>query len=212
MKSFILLFWKNTKMMRKELDTEQKIKEAAAKLFTKKGYAATKTRDIAEEAGINLSLLNYYYRSKEKLFNLIMAEKIQQFFGIMIPVITDEALDLEVKIERFVSKYIEVLTENPDLPIFVLNEIRNNPKHFVEEIGAQKILLNSSLMKQIQEHRPDVHPIHFVLNLMGMSLFPFISKPILLASGAIDEANFGSLMEERKKLIPIWMNTILGEK
>ncbi|MCB0373899.1 MAG: TetR family transcriptional regulator, partial [Muricauda sp.] len=37
-------------MTQKELDTEQKIKEAASKLFTKKGYAATKTRDIAEEA------------------------------------------------------------------------------------------------------------------------------------------------------------------
>lgn len=30
------------------------------------GYAATRTRDIAEEAGINLALLNYYFRNKEK--------------------------------------------------------------------------------------------------------------------------------------------------
>ena len=42
----------------KESSTEERIKEAARKLFTQKGFAATRTRDIAEEAGINLALLN----------------------------------------------------------------------------------------------------------------------------------------------------------
>jgi hypothetical protein len=49
--------------MEKELSTEEKIKEAARKLFTHKGFAATRTRDIAQEAGINLALLNYYFRN-----------------------------------------------------------------------------------------------------------------------------------------------------
>ncbi|MEC7262629.1 MAG: TetR/AcrR family transcriptional regulator [Bacteroidota bacterium] len=199
-------------MEENKLDTEEKIKAAAARLFTQKGYAATKTRDIAEEAGINLSLLNYYFRSKEKLFNLIMGEKIRQFFGIVVPVITDDSLDLELKIELFVEKYIETLTQNPDLPIFVLNEIRNDPKHFVEEIGANKILMSSSLMNQIRAKNPDINPVHFVMNLMGMSVFPFLSKPVFMASQVVDENSFKALMDERRKLIPIWMNTILGSK
>ena len=49
-----------------DISTEDKIKQAALKLFTKKGYAATRTRDISEAAGINLALLNYYFRSKER--------------------------------------------------------------------------------------------------------------------------------------------------
>lgn len=199
-------------MTENKLDTEEKIKVAAAKLFTQKGYAATKTRDIAEEAGINLSLLNYYFRSKEKLFNLIMGEKIRQFFGIVVPVITDASLDLELKIELFVEKYIETLTQNPDLPIFVLNEIRNDPKHFVEEIGANKILMSSSLMNQIRAKNPEVNPVHFIMNLMGMSVFPFLSKPVFMASQVVDENSFKALMDERRKLIPIWMNAILGSK
>ena len=59
--------------------TEQKIKEAARKLFTEKGFDAVKTRDIAEEAGLNLALLNYYFRSKEKLFEIIMLENLGHF-------------------------------------------------------------------------------------------------------------------------------------
>lgn len=199
-------------MTENKLDTEEKIKAAAAKLFTQRGYAATKTRDIAEEAGINLSLLNYYFRSKEKLFNLIMGEKIRQFFGIVVPVITDASLDLELKIELFVEKYIETLTQNPDLPIFVLNEIRNDPKHFVEEIGANKILMSSSLMNQIRAKNPEINPVHFIMNLMGMSVFPFLSKPVFMASQVVDENSFKALMDERRKLIPIWMNAILGSK
>lgn len=197
-------------MTNKELDTEEKIKEAARIVFTQKGYAAARTRDIAEEAGINLSLLNYYFRSKEKLFNIIMTEKIQQFFGLMFPVISDENLSLEIKIEQFVSRYIDMLQANPDLPIFVLSEIRNNPKHFVETIKADQILTNSSLMKQLQEQKKEINPIHFILNLLGMSVFPFLSKPILLSAGSLDENSFKMLMEERKKWIPIWMQTLLN--
>ncbi len=65
--------------------TEEKIKEAARTVFTRKGYAATRTRDIAKEANINLALLNYYFRSKEKLFGLIMMEKMQIVFRIYWP-------------------------------------------------------------------------------------------------------------------------------
>jgi len=196
-------------MTTKELDTEGKIKEAARIVFTQKGYAAARTRDIAEEAGINLSLLNYYFRSKEKLFNIIMTEKIQQFFGLMFPVISDNKLSLEVKIEQFVSKYIDMLQSNPELPIFVLSEIRNNPKHFVETIKADQILTNSSLMKQLQERNKEINPVHFILNLLGMSVFPFLAKPILLAAGALEKNHFEMIMEERKKWIPIWMNALL---
>ncbi|HZI68547.1 MAG TPA: TetR family transcriptional regulator, partial [Hanamia sp.] len=38
-----------------DTSTEEKIKIAASKVFLKKGYSATRTRDIAEEAGINLA-------------------------------------------------------------------------------------------------------------------------------------------------------------
>jgi len=62
-----------------DTNTETKIKNAARVVFHKKGFAATRTRDIAEEADINLALLNYYFRSKQKLFDLIMFETMHGF-------------------------------------------------------------------------------------------------------------------------------------
>ena len=118
------------KVVRKKEDhesTEQKIKEAARKLFTQKGFAATRTRDIAEEAGLNLALLNYYFRSKQKLFDIIMMENFRQFLGGMSASFQNENLTLEEKVATVVNAYIDFLTEFPDLPLFILNEIRTNP-------------------------------------------------------------------------------------
>ena len=69
--------------LKMDVDTQTKIKNAARLMFHRKGFAATRTRDIAEEAGINLALLNYYFRSKQKLFDIIMMETMQSFFQAM---------------------------------------------------------------------------------------------------------------------------------
>jgi len=192
-----------------DLSTEEKIKEAARKVFTRKGYAATRTRDIAEEADINLALLNYYFRSKGKLFEIIMAEKMQQFFGVMEPMLNNTSTTLQNKIERITSAYIDLITHNPDLPLFILSEIRNSPEHFLKITGKASALFKSVLIKQIQEKKPDRNPLHFLLNLMSMCVFPFVMNPVLKKMGAVDEKTFAKMMKERKKLIPVWVKSML---
>ncbi|RXK86583.1 TetR/AcrR family transcriptional regulator [Filimonas effusa] len=196
---------KEVKNIAKDISTEEKIMEAARKVFTQKGYAATRTRDIAEEAGINLALLNYYFRSKEKLFQQVMGEKLQQLFGVILSIINNEALSLEEKIETLAENYINLLIENPELPLFVLSEIRNNPDEFKNKVQIQKILAHSSLVRQLRERKPDTEPIHFIVSLLGMTIFPFIAKPIVFS----DHTNFNALMIERKKLITAWSKAIL---
>jgi len=189
--------------------TEEKIKEAARKVFTRKGYAATRTRDIADEAGINLALLNYYFRSKQKLFEQIMLEKVQQLFGLIAPVLNDPTTSLESKVEVFVALYIDMISEHPDLPLFVLSEIRNHPDHFTETFHVGQLLRHSSFVQQLKEKRPDIHPLHFLMNTMSMTLFPFIAMPVFKAIGAADENQFRAMMQERKSLIPMWIKAML---
>ncbi len=189
--------------------TEEKIKDAARKVFMKKGYSATRTRDIAEEAGINLALLNYYFRSKEKLFEIVMMEKMQKLFGILVPVLTNETIDLDEKVKLIVSNYIDMLLDNQDLPIFVLSEIKNNPEKFAANFQLATVISNSSFIKQLKERAPGIHPIQFFMNIMGMTVFPFIGKPLLQAIGSLDPKAFNELMQQRKQLIPTWVNAML---
>jgi AcrR family transcriptional regulator len=191
--------------------TAERIKDAAQKVFMQKGYAATRTRDIAEAAGINLALLNYYYRSKEKLFELIMLEKLSKFFGTIAPVLNDTSLGLEQKITTISSNYIDLLSENPELPLFILSEIRHSPEQFVHKLPVAK-LFESHFIKQLMEKRPDLNPVHFFMNLLGITVFPFIMKPVFQASGILNEKVFLAKMEERKALIPKWMNAMLKAK
>lgn len=192
-----------------DLNTQEKIREAARKVFLRKGYAGTRTRDIAEEAGINLALLNYYFRSKQKLFEEIMMEHVHKLFGHIGPVITDSTTSLEQKVESIVNAYIDMISGNPDLPLFVLSEIRNHPEHFARTFDVGNMLRQSSLVQQLAQRRPDIHPLHFILNIMGMSIFPFISMPVFKATGIADDQRYAALMQERKKLIPLWIKSIL---
>jgi len=199
----------------KNSSTEEKIKEAARKVFLQKGYAATRTRDIAEEAGFNLALLNYYFRSKEKLFDIIMLETMQQFLHSVREILSDEQTSLQEKLELLVERYIDVLIKNPEMPFFILNEVRQDPKKLVSKIGLKQKLAETYFIQQIREvagKELAMHPMQIIMNLMGMIVFPFIAKPIVQHMGNLDQDAFNALMEERKKLIPIWLHGVLTTK
>jgi AcrR family transcriptional regulator len=196
------------KVVEVALSTEEKIKAAASIVFTQKGYAATRTRDIAEEAGMNLALLNYYFRSKEKLFEIVMLEKMSKFFGVVWELLENRAMSLEDKTASIVANYIDLLNENPDLPLFILSEIRMNPAQFASRLPLSKVI-ESDFVKQIKKKRPDLHPIQFLMNLLGLVVFPFVMKPVLEQSGLLTEKAFKSQMILRKEMIPKWVKAFL---
>jgi AcrR family transcriptional regulator len=195
-----------------DISTEEKIKEAARKVFTQKGYSATRTRDIAEAAGINLALLNYYFRSKQKLFEFVMVEKMQKFFSVLIPILYDDSTTLESKVGSISTNYIDLILANPDLPFFILSEARNNPDLIFKVAQRKDFLLNSVFIKQIKEKRPDINPLHFMVSLLGMCVFPFVMKPLLQKMTNMEEAAFKKLITERKALIPVWVKAMLKAK
>ena len=192
-----------------DLSTEEKIKEAARKVFTQKGYAATRTRDIAEEAGINLALLNYYFRSKEKLFEIVIMEKMQILLGRIAPIIMNPDTSIEEKVDKVAEHYIDTLLANPDIPLFVLGEIKNNPDKFANLIKTKTNLTNSILFKQLAERRPDINPLHFMLNMLGLVVFPFIGKPLIQLITGIEHEQASTLINERKKWIKTWFVAML---
>ncbi|MGJ7033007.1 TetR/AcrR family transcriptional regulator [Niabella hirudinis] len=200
------------KKQQEALSSEEKIKEAARKVFMEKGYAATRTRDIAEAAGINLALLNYYFRSKEKLFELVMQEKLSSFFGLILPVLQDPQSSLDDKIHIISDRYISMLAANPDLPLFVLNAMRNAPKKFAALLKGVDHVLDSAFAKQLKEQNPNVAPEQLFINIMSLCIFPFAMRPGLEVISPKIGTQFPVLMEERKKLVPKWMRAMLKVK
>ena len=193
--------------------TEEKIKAAARKVFTQKGYAATRTRDIAEESGLNLALINYYFRSKEKLFDIIMVENMQLFVHSVIDLLNDTKTTLQEKIKVLVGHYIDMIIKHPQMPIFILNEINTNPGALIDKIGMKAMHEDLYLIKQWKEYakkqKVTVPAIHIVMNVVAMTIFPFIASPLLRHRTGLSIEAFNKLMEERKQLIPIWIEAII---
>ncbi len=187
-----------------KLSTEEKIKIAAANVFVRKGYAATKTRDIAEEAGINIASLHYYYRSKEKLFEIVIGESLRRFSKSMDDIFASE-VPLHEKIRNFVAVYIEVFKANPHVPNFVLSESQNNPELVDKLLDNEKSLIRlTQELKELAEAgtiRP-IHPGQFILNMMGLTIFPFLARTIVTRKVGMADQQYNMLLEERKKMIP----------
>lgn len=198
-------------MTEQEQTTEEKILEAASEVFTEKGFAGTRTRDIAEKAGINLALLNYYFRSKEKLFEQVMKVKMVLLFGQIVPILTNEKTNLEEKIDLVSNKYFEILSKNPNLPLFVLSEMQKKNSEVKSIIPVNKIFKNSVILKQIKERKPELNPSHFLINFLSMTIFPFITKPVFNTFDLMNETEFQQFVEERKRLVPIWIKTLLNQ-
>ena len=195
-----------------EQTTEEKILEAASEVFTKKGFAGTRTRDIAEKAGINLALLNYYFRSKEKLFEQVMKIKVVLLFGKIFPILSNEKTSLEEKIDLASEKYFEILSKNPNLPLFVISEIQKKNSNITKIIPVNKIFENSVIIKQIKEKRPEINPLHYLVNFLAMTIFPFLAKPVFNAFELTNEEEYHQFISERRKLVPIWMKQLLEIK
>ena len=196
-------------METKYSDTELKIRDAAKSLFLKKGYSATTTRDIAQESQINLALLNYYFTSKRRLFEIIMFETLYDFLNKMVEVYNDEETTIREKIELASSKYIDMIIAEPLLPTFILNELKNNPTNFIK-MPTAKVIMKSQLISQYNDGvkkgiYKKVDSIHFITNILSLIVFPFICSPIIMKMEKLNKTDFNKMMNQRKKLIPEWI-------
>jgi len=195
--------------------THQKIKTAARMVFHQKGYAATRTRHIAEAAGINLALLNYYFKSKEQLFNLIMLETFTELVATIKEIVTNPNTSLHQKVSNLVATYIDQLLQEPQIPLFIVSEIRNNPQILVNTLQVPNIIFQSAFARQYAQsvQNGSIAPLpimHFLMNLLGFTVFPFIAQPMLQTIGSLTPEQFTQMMQERKQLIPKWVAALLA--
>ncbi|WP_375444017.1 TetR/AcrR family transcriptional regulator [uncultured Fibrella sp.] len=203
-------------MAEETVDTETKIKEAARKVFVEYGYEGAKVRQIAEEAGVNIALLNYYFRSKEQLFDSIYAEAFHSFFGTMMKLVNEET-PLEVKIWQITDKYLDFLIDNPMMPSFIMAQQGKKGTDFFTKLGVKSMIGSSRLAKQLVEEaekgniRP-IKPTQFIILMMGNLVFPFIARSIVSFIGDLDETGFREFINERRTLIPDMLMTFLRKR
>lgn len=196
-------------MVKKEKDgkTEERILEAARKVFLNRGMDGARMQDIADEAGINKALLHYYFRDKDRLFDVVFLEEAQKFFPKINAIFASDE-PLPRKIENFVSEYIDEMQANPGLPWFVLNEVNRNPDTFMEKIwGSGQWPQPGKFLEQIGAEMKagrirETEPRQLLMNMISLTIFPFVARPVFSKIMRLNPQQFSAIMEERKKEIP----------
>ena len=191
-------------MTESDKQTEEKIFEAATEVFVAKGMDGTRMQDIADHAGINKSLLHYYYRTKDRLFNAVFEKIADQMFKKFSPVF-DENLSLEEKIRFFYREHIEFLNKNPRLPAFVLNEINRNParmKKLLKNIDIKKLWSTLEAQHKDELERYNITPEtipQLMTSIVSLSVFPFAGKALISAIMEKMGYKFDEYIEKRKE-------------
>jgi AcrR family transcriptional regulator len=97
-----------------ELSQSQRILDAAFQCISTRGYANVSLRDIAEEAGVVLSQLNYYYKNKEGLFTEVVKMLAQQYLREIEEILKNGESGSE-KIACLIRYFQSMLRNSPEL-------------------------------------------------------------------------------------------------
>ena len=101
---------------------KQKIRDAAISLFAQKGYAAVGVREIAKKAGVNISMISYYFDGKVGIMKTIMNEFFENYLEIL-KIIDDESRSPEECIKILVYNLVNFIKENTELALVAYNTI-----------------------------------------------------------------------------------------
>lgn len=182
--------------------TESAILDAAKGIFERKGMAAARMQEIADEAGINKSMLHYYYRSKQLLFEAVFKSAFSMLAPQLNDIINADTSIFE-KIRNFSSNYISFVIKHPYLPNFIIQELNRNPE-FVKKLVSERNFPNISKFKQqVNEKVAEgiIIPIkaeQLFINIISLNIFPFIGAPLLKGFVNVNDDAYKQLMEDRK--------------
>ncbi|MCK5067164.1 MAG: TetR/AcrR family transcriptional regulator [Bacteroidales bacterium] len=189
-----------------QTETEEKIIASAEKLFYQRGKAGCSMQDIANDAGINRTLLNYYFRSKDQLFEAVFRKAMGSFVPSLASILHSD-ITFQEYVPAMVETVIDTLIENPQIPTFVLQELSSNPARMpqiIREMGINPAIAKKKMAADgVLPADQNYDSIQLIINILSLCIFPFAARPVIidiLFDG--DNDAYIAAMKERKKLVP----------
>lgn len=155
--------------------------DAACRLFFTKGYHGTSVRDIAKSASINVSLINYYFNSKQGLLESIVTCYYEQYLGQLEAVITDtKAMPKLERLKKMIAVIIQYKQAHHQFTCFIHRELTLD-SIFVREmmvtyLAKENYLLSSVFNESLQRTSHTNLDMKFLfIQFKGMLSSPFSS-------------------------------------
>lgn len=192
-------------MGKKSETTREKILTTATELFLKKGVDRVGVREIAAKADINLSLMNYYFKSKEKLLELIFDNLINQKASTLRSILESD-MQIEEKVRSYSSTYIDLLLDNPLLVSFVLSILHRSPDKMKGMNSVLKLYNSEKFCMQLAAEGEagkirKIDPEQFFISMLSLIIFPFAIKELIVDRNKFKKKEYIHFIEHRKELI-----------
>lgn len=128
---------------------KEEILEKATRLFAEKGYAGTSVRDLAADVGINIAMVNYYFGSKEKLFEEVVAYRTSYLKGVFTGISNDKSLTAFQKIEEVIKSLMNRMFDNPSFHHLIYRELSLDERPELHTHIVDILLANTAIIKKI---------------------------------------------------------------
>jgi AcrR family transcriptional regulator len=132
-------------------DKRDLILDAAQALFAAQGYTGTSVRDICQQAGVNVAMVNYYFGSKEGLFEKMVERKASVMRGRLEELAGNKELSSMGKIETLVEEFIARMFGHRDFTLTIMREMSKSGDQDLRQRLASIFTRNMSVLKSIIE-------------------------------------------------------------
>jgi AcrR family transcriptional regulator len=130
-------------------DKQIQILKTAEQLFAQKGFDGTSVRDIADEAGVNVSMISYYFRSKEKLMEALFEERMGHITMRVEGLLKDSTISPLQKVNTLIDDTIGRIMERKKFYRIVFCEQILNKNPMIINIVNQYKIKNVSIISEI---------------------------------------------------------------
>src|SRR6478609_4077882 len=132
-------------------DKREHIINTAIKLFATKGFEGTSIRDLAAAADVNVAMVNYYFGSKEKLFESMVELNVAYTRGAFDEISNDNSLSEIEKIDKIIDLYVSRIFSNREFHKVLHHEIQLNQRPELGKAISNVIGKNYQIIKSIIE-------------------------------------------------------------
>jgi len=184
------------------VDTEQLIKDTARHIFFAEGRFNATTQEIADAAGVNRTLINYYFRSRDNLFQTVFEDAHKKEHE-RTEMIVFGNMPFREKIEQYLDVFFEQSKEYPYLEIYMVTQM-NQGCVYKDPETMSRMLDKFYLEIAIEMDRGNIakmRPEQFLLNFISLTTFPVSMRPLLQESMGFSDKAYERLLEERKAIV-----------
>lgn len=170
--------------------TREQIVEIAMRVFLKNGYAKTSMRDIAAGAGIGVSNIYNYFKSKDELFRHIVGPLITELEQMMHEHHNVSDQDQFVRYARgegdgmmadHVQSYMRLINNHRDeLKLLLYQSQGSSLENYIDKYTEECTQLVLEFMDEFKRKYPGFSSIHtpFTYHIHMVWMFAFISEVI----------------------------------